>query len=621
MEYISLDKKLAVENYDSSFKLLSLENVPMELTMFGGFYSGKQYNFLIFGQPNPAETDSCEVIRVVKYSKDWQRLGQASLYGGNTKVPFDAGSVRCTEYNGMLYIHTAHLMYKSRGNANHQANMFLVVRQSDMEITDSQYGIESSSYGYVSHSFAQYVTVDPAGRVVTLNQGDMFPRAAAVSRYELPAGGDELITYHTEMGLTFKFTTSPLGAFMGGFEASDAGYLTALVSLPQDQNTAKYQTYNVILSFLSKDFDPNASGEVGISNQITQYPEGAENSVRNVKLVKISSNRFLLLWDITKKTKGLYTNIGQIGYAFVDGTGKLQGTVQTAQACLSDNQPILSGNRVVWYYTANSEPTFCSLDLSSGTVTSVGGGGGRKRPVNTPTVPSAPVLPSVTTEPVTETDTTPQETTGTGSVSETASTITPDPETKSETVSTPEPKVGTSSDVQTPTETATKTDPKMEHTTSPTEKGNNSSAAQTKTDASQPEKKSSSSDRAKSTETRTATSGKKKETSSQEKSNQESVKRTETSKTTTKQTDAEQEQPLVFADVTTQWFKPHIDKATAAKLMFGTGSGKFDPQGNLTIAQAMTLAYQIHSKATGGTLPKTSGAWYMPYYQLSLIHI
>ena len=98
------------------------------------------------------------------------------------------------------------------------------------------------------------------------------------------------------------------------------------------------------------------------------------------------------------------------------------------------------------------------------------------------------------------------------------------------------------------------------------------------------------------------------------------MKRTETSKTTTKQTDAEQEQPLVFADVTTQWFKPHIDKATAAKLMFGTGSGKFDPQGNLTIAQAMTLAYQIHSKATGGTLPKTSGAWYMPYYQYCKDH-
>lgn len=40
----------------------------------------------MFGQKNEEENDSKEVIRVVKYSKDWQRLGAASLYGANTTV-------------------------------------------------------------------------------------------------------------------------------------------------------------------------------------------------------------------------------------------------------------------------------------------------------------------------------------------------------------------------------------------------------------------------------------------------------------------------------------------------------------------------------------------------------
>ena len=87
--------QIVVEDYDSSFALQSSRTVPMELSLWGGFFAGEDYNFLIFGQSNPSESDSAEVIRVVKYDKDWNRLGQASLRGANTVIPFDAGSLRC----------------------------------------------------------------------------------------------------------------------------------------------------------------------------------------------------------------------------------------------------------------------------------------------------------------------------------------------------------------------------------------------------------------------------------------------------------------------------------------------------------------------------------------------
>ena len=74
-----------------------------------------------------------------------------------------------------------------------------------------------------------------------------------------------------------------------------------------------------------------------------------------------------------------------------------------------------------------------------------------------------------------------------------------------------------------------------------------------------------------------------------------------------------------FTDVKNgDWFKPYVEKAAQAGLVNGIGGGKYDPQGNLTVAQAMVLAYQIDSKATGRELPKVSGAWYMPYYQYCL---
>ena len=173
VEYIS--GKIVVEDYDSSFHLTSSRSIPMELSKWGGFFAGKDYNFFIFGQNNPQESDSVEVIRVVKYSKDWQRLGQASMKGANTQNPFEAGSLRCDEYNGYLFVQTCHTMYKTPLDNyayNHQANLTFSVNQSSMTITDSFYEIANEMYGYVSHSFNQFLIVDQDGKVVTINHGD-----------------------------------------------------------------------------------------------------------------------------------------------------------------------------------------------------------------------------------------------------------------------------------------------------------------------------------------------------------------------------------------------------------------------------------------------------------------
>ena len=157
--------KLIVEYYNDNFELVSAREVPYDTiggtsyssTGWGGFYCGEKYNFIVTGSSNKKENDSKEVVRVIKYDKDWNKLGYASLLGANTTNAFDHGSVRFAEYNGMLYIHTGHEMYKSSDGVNHQANMTFCVRESDMTVTDGRYGISNNSTGYVSHSFDQYI--------------------------------------------------------------------------------------------------------------------------------------------------------------------------------------------------------------------------------------------------------------------------------------------------------------------------------------------------------------------------------------------------------------------------------------------------------------------------------
>ncbi|MBE6855215.1 MAG: hypothetical protein E7501_06185, partial [Ruminococcus sp.] len=85
--------------------------IPLELPIFGGFYAGETYNYIVTGQTNPNEDDTLPVFAVTKYDKDFNALGHAYLSSCNTTIPFDAGSLRMDEANGTLYIHTCHEMY------------------------------------------------------------------------------------------------------------------------------------------------------------------------------------------------------------------------------------------------------------------------------------------------------------------------------------------------------------------------------------------------------------------------------------------------------------------------------------------------------------------------------
>ena len=198
-------RQLVVETYNSQFQLVSAKTLELELPLWGGFFAGEDYNFVIFGQENPEENDSAEVIRVVKYAKDWRRLGQASLYGANTTIPFDAGSLRMDEYDGYLYVRTSREMYASGDGLNHQANLTFSVRQSDMEITDSFSGVANTAAGYVSHSFNQFVLVDEDGNIVTMDQRDARPLEPLRRHRPLHTGHSQPERLDRRCGLRHRF--------------------------------------------------------------------------------------------------------------------------------------------------------------------------------------------------------------------------------------------------------------------------------------------------------------------------------------------------------------------------------------------------------------------------------
>ena len=351
----AIEGKLLVEYYSSDFEPLSTKLIDNELPIFGAFYDSGNNYYVLSGQENPKQNDSLEVFRITKYDKNWNKIKSCGLYGANTTVPFDAGSARMTHSGDHLLVRTCHKMYKSSDGNNHQANVTIEVDMPSMTITDSYTGVMNVDYGYVSHSFNQFIKTD-GNHIVALDHGDAHPRSAVLVKYNSDFTTGKFFPSYFEQVSNIDVVTYPeytaghynyTGAAIGGFDVSSSSYIVAQSTVDLDYiNTS--ETRNVYVSAVSKDLSTNKL------NKITSYAEGTA-SASAPQLVKINNNSFLLLWARDTKVSCVKLN--------ADGT--VNGSIHTFEGSLSDCQPVIKNGRAVWYVYDKNNVTFNSLNLSN----------------------------------------------------------------------------------------------------------------------------------------------------------------------------------------------------------------------------------------------------------------
>ena len=353
-EYIG--DELVVEYYDQSFSFLSGKTIPLELPIFGGVRMDSDYNFLVVGQTNFEEDDSREVFRIIRYTKDWKKVDHASIYGANTTVPFDAGSCRFDRSGNILYIRTCHEMYADENGTNHQANVMIALRVSDMKVTDELTKVWNSGYGYVSHSFNQFVRVD-GDTLLAVDHGDYYPRSVALFKYSKKAGSETFYGRTTMVNalpiVNSTYHYNDTGVSVGGFEFSSTDYLIAGSSYDQKEPADLMEVHrNIFVTATPKN---NFTDEGTVVNWITGYKESDGVEVSPPQMLKVSSDRFFLTWTENDVQK----------YCFVNGKGQLDGGIKTGSADLSDCAPILVGDHAVWYVTDFSAPVFHTVKVVS----------------------------------------------------------------------------------------------------------------------------------------------------------------------------------------------------------------------------------------------------------------
>ena len=358
VQYGSQIEGLLVEYYDKDYNITDTKMIQQELPIFGGFYATDSNYYVVTGQKNTEENNNVEVYRITKYDKQWNRVNTASLKGANTTTPFDAGSCRMDMSGKYLLIRTCHEMYKYTDGKIHQANVTIQIDTDTMNVTDSHTKISNINEGYVSHSFNQFIKVED-GHIISVDHGDANPRSIILLKYQTDMSEGKFTPDYYQTPciqvpvLEFKYLKdkdhkNPTGASVGGFEISDDHYLVAGNNVKLDENFDSYNTRNIFVAAVDK-----STSEVK-TTYLTNYNEGEETTT-TPQLVKISETRFMVLW-----TKG-----DQVYYTLVNNKGEKIGEIHNFKGNLADCQPVVSGNKVVWYTWKNEEVVFYDINTNN----------------------------------------------------------------------------------------------------------------------------------------------------------------------------------------------------------------------------------------------------------------
>ena len=349
----AISGKLLAEYYSADFTLQKSVAVNLDLPIFGGFYSAGDSYYVLTGQNNKSENNSTEVFRITKYDKNWNRLGSSGLYGANTTKPFNAGTARFTQSDKYLLVRTCHEMYtSSKDGKNHQSNVTIQFDMDTMKITDSFSDVMNTGYGYVSHSFNQFIRTEGTS-IVAADHGDASPRSAVLIKYNTDfTKGTFVPDYYTKCSVVDMLTYPEhqsnyniTGGSMGGFEVTSSDYITAMNSVDQADITNN-TTRNIFVARVSKDLGTKTV------TQVTNYAEGTETA-STPQLVKINDDELMLLW----------TREGKVNYAELGADGAVTSDIYSFEGELSDCQPIAANGKVSWYIWNDGDITFNSIDL------------------------------------------------------------------------------------------------------------------------------------------------------------------------------------------------------------------------------------------------------------------
>ncbi len=348
--------KISITQFTKNLELISKKHFTGEMPHFGGFFSGKTYNYIAYGQNNLEEDLEKETYRIVKYDKEFNRISHASINGEASQSisPYYHGGCSFAESGNELTIHTArHYFTTYKDGLNHQAQFTIVLNTNTMTPIN-KLGFYQDNH--VSHSFDQYVKYDNGKRVL-IDEGDAYPRSIYLQRYEGLNSFGEKYTDVNLFEIPGEIGNNYIGVNVGGFEISENNYIVSMSSIYKNELILESKKYSDAVLLVCDKNNPSKENtkEIYLTDHVKD-----NKYVSDVKLVKLSEKRFVVLWDESDGVR----------YVFIDQDGQMISQIKTIEnsELWQDCQVVFIDNKLVWAYphTENRNMiTVVSYDISS----------------------------------------------------------------------------------------------------------------------------------------------------------------------------------------------------------------------------------------------------------------
>lgn len=354
------NSRVSIKKYDSQGNLLELKELPYQGEKFGGFYRGEEYNYLIFGNNNEEKNDSKEVVRIVKFDREFNELGSLSVNGAYTVYPFDAGSLRCAEIGQTILVHTSRERYDG-----HQSQLTIAFNEATLSLLNAD-DLDAFQRNHVSHDFNEFA-MDDGSEFIVVDHGDAYPRSIRVSwlrtealehekRYTGEGGLYNVINRDLFspskakeiLNIPGKIGANQTGVSIGSALQTANKVLVGVNKIDYSKATG-FDSFDITGKDVDKrdvvvySMDKNTL-EV-IENKYTDYNLDKNITYTAPKMVRLDETRIMLIWN----KLNIKSDESVLQYMIVDENGNKLSEIKTLENMkIADEMPILYKNKVVW---------------------------------------------------------------------------------------------------------------------------------------------------------------------------------------------------------------------------------------------------------------------------------
>lgn len=355
---IEIDEHINIETYDRQFNHISSFAIAKELPIFGALHFGKDYNYIAFGQENLLDDNSREVIKIVIYDKNFVKISEVSINNCKTAIPFDASGGQMYEDDRYLVLHTSRSQYLDENGLRPQTQLTVIVDKATWKPCNM---LGKFQYNHTSHALREFVKIDD-GRLITANYSDAAPIRGAFLQ-ELSFDG-KVVKTQGIFNVGGDLAANCTGAMIGGLEVSNHGYLVPIStidhSLPTgyssiDISGIERENRDIYLLWADKN-----TWELRHTCLARYTGVALTGSVPYI--VKLADDNFMVMWQ---RFSDYDENSTAMCYAFVNSSGEIIGDTYEVNAVLSEScQPILSGDKVVWYVNTDDGRVFYNISAN-----------------------------------------------------------------------------------------------------------------------------------------------------------------------------------------------------------------------------------------------------------------